>query len=274
MHKNTRLLPYQRREVYRRWKLGEKVTALATQFLVSRETIYEVLRRGKLGIFENRRSINERYRTVYYGLRTLSETEKRIERRLVARERRNNRYEKQMPGEMVHFDTKRLPLLWGEAITQPREYLFVAVDDYSRWMYADIFPDKTSYSAAIFLEEVRRAMPFIITGVYSDNGSEYKGSKGHPFVDWLRRYKVSQGFTKVKHPWTNGKAERAIKTLLTEWCRKGRTFAGRDDRRKFLYAYVSWYNQVRPHQSLEGKSPLQRLETYLARIKHLSVNNA
>lgn len=274
MHKNTRLLPYQRREIYRRWKLGERVSPLSRQFLVSRETIYEVIRRAKLGSFENKKSINERYRNIYYGIRSLSDTEKVLAKKIAAKEHRLKRYEKQMPGEMVHFDTKRLPLLWGEAITQPREYIFVAIDDYSRWMYADIFPDKTSYSSAIFLEEVRRAMPFHIEKAYSDNGSEYKGKAGHPFADLLRKHGIAQGFTQVKHPWTNGKAERAIKTLMTEWCTKGRTFNGREERRKFLYAYVSWYNQVRSHQSLHGLSPLRRLEEYLARIQLPSVNNA
>lgn len=276
MHKNTRLLPYQRREIYHRWKYGEKVATLARQFLVSRETVYKIIRNGKLNVFENRKSINERYRNIYYGLRNLSDTEKRLAKKIAAKEHRLKRYEKQMPGEMVHFDTKRLPLLWGEAITQPREYLFVAIDDYSRWMYADIFPDKTSYSSAIFLEEVRRAMPFHIERAYSDNGSEYKGTQSHPFVEVCKRYGIAQGFTQVKHPWTNGKAERVIKTLMTEWCRKGRIFNGRDERRKFLYAYVSWYNQVRPHQSLGNQSPLQRLEGYLERLKMQTqcVNNA
>jgi len=37
---------------------------------------------------------------------------------------------------MVHFDTKRLPYLKGEDQTLPREYLFVAIDDYSRELYA------------------------------------------------------------------------------------------------------------------------------------------
>ena len=36
------------------------------------------------------------------------------------------------PGELVHLDTKRLPLLKGQKVTDKRDYLFVAIDDFSR----------------------------------------------------------------------------------------------------------------------------------------------
>lgn len=271
MHHNSKLFPYQKREIFARWKQGAKVAPLAREYKVSRPTIYKVLRDGKLNIFEQRSSKNQRFRNIFYGLRRLSETERQLAAKIARKEHRLKRYEKAIPGEMVHVDTKRLPLLPGESPIQPREYLFVAIDDYSRWLYADIFPDKTSYSSAIFLEEVRRAMPFHIAQIYSDNGSEYKGRKDHVFVATCKKYGIAQGFTKVKHPWTNGKAERVIKTLMQEW-HKYQHFVERDIRRRFLYAYVNWYNQSRGHLSLDGQTPLERLEEFIARAK--SVNNA
>lgn len=269
MHQNTKLLPYQRREMFRRWSLGVGVSDLAREYKVSRETVYGTLRDAKLSVFVNRTSENHRYRNLQWGFKRLAKTEARIEKKLADRERRQRRYEKSVPGEMVHLDTKRLPLLRGEAVIQPREYLFVAVDDHSRFAFADIFPDKTSYSAAIFLDEARQFCPFPIQGIYSDNGSEYRGKIGHPLHDLCRHWKIAQGFTKVKHPWTNGKAERFIKTLMTEW--HGRTRSNhlsRSHRRRHLYAYLDWYNQTRVHQSLNS-TPLKRLETYVE-----SVNNA
>jgi Integrase core domain len=266
MHKNTKLLPYERREIFRRWKERGKVTHLAKEYKVTRKTIYETLRDAKLGIFENRKSVNERWRNLERGLKKLEKTIVLLEEKQKKKDHRLKRYEKNTPGEMIHFDTKRLPLLRGEGVTQPREYLFVAIDDHSRWLYADIFPDKTSYSAAIFLEEVMLSMPFTVKGVYSDNGSEYKGRPGHPFVDICRREKLTQSFTKVKHPWTNGKAERVIRTLMEEWHSRTRTnHISRDHRRRHLYAYTSFYNQSRFHQTLES-TPLERLEKYLGSV--------
>jgi len=269
MHKNTKLLPYQRREMFRRWSMGTRVTDLARGYRVSRETVYETLKDGRLQVFNNRSSMNHRYRSILYGFRRLSLTEKRIGEKLARKAHRLNRYEKAIPGEMLHLDTKRLPLLRGEAVVQPREYLFVAIDDHSRMAFADIFPDKTSYSAAIFLEEARRSFPFSVTGIYSDNGSEYRGRPDHPVVALCRREGMSQAFTKVKHPWTNGKAERFIKTLMTEWHSKSRSsHISRAHRRRYLYAYVDWYNQIRVHQSIES-TPLERVELFIK-----SVNNA
>lgn len=269
MHKNTKLLPYQRRDIFRRWGMGTRVTDLAREYRVSRETIYETLEDGRKQIFENRSSMNHRYRSIAYGFRKLERTEKRVGERLARKAHRLNRYEKAIPGEMLHLDTKRLPLLRGEAAVQPREYLFVAIDDHSRTAFADIFPDKTAYSAAMFLKEATRQLPFPVTGIYSDNGSEYKGRPDHPVVTLARETGMSQAFTKVKHPWTNGKAERFIRTLMEEW--HGRTRSNhisRAHRRRYLYAYVDWYNQTRVHQSL-GTTPFERLERYLE-----SVNNA
>lgn len=192
----------------------------------------------------------------------LTRVRAKIERKL----HRQNRYERHIPGELAHLDTKRLPLMRGEAVLQPREYLFVAIDDHSQFL----FPDKTSYSAAIFLEETRRAFPFPVTGIYSDNGSEYKGRKDYPVSLVCQEYGISQRYTQVKHPWTNGKAERVIKTLMTEWhSRTSPGFISRDHRRRYLYAYVDWYNQLRKHQSLEDRTPLEKLELFLK-----SVNNA
>jgi len=266
MHKNTRLLPYQRREVYRRWLQGERIAYLAAKFGVSRKNIYEILRKAKLGVFVNYSSMNYRYRAVYYGLRKLSKTEKKLSKKIAKREKRLRRYERYSPGELVHFDTKRLPLLPGEAIVQPREHLHVAIDDYSRWLFADILPDKTSYSSAIHLDETIISMPFLIECTYSDNGSEYKGRKDHPFVSLCKEHGIGQKFTMPNHPQSNGKAERVIKTLMTEWHRRG-YFDTREKRRRFLYSYTNWYNNVRPHQSLDGKTPLQRLEEYLNRVR-------
>lgn len=269
MHKNTKLLPYQRRDIFYRWKMGVTIASLAREYKVSRETIYGTVKDAKLGIFINRSSMNRRYRSIVYGFKKLARRESVLRIQIEKRERRRRRYEKTIPGEMVHLDTKRLPLMRGEAILQPREYLFVAIDDYSRWLYADIFPDKTSYSAAIFLEEVKRALPFVLQGIYSDNGSEYKGARGHPVREFCKRNRMMQSFTKVKHPWTNGKAERVIRTLMEEWHSKtSSNFISRNHRRRYLYAYVDWYNQARIHQSLNS-TPLERLDLFLK-----NVNNA
>lgn len=271
MHKNTRLLPYQRREAYRRWKQGDCVSTLAREYKVSRKTLYAVFHKAKLGVFGNYSSKNMRYRTVEYGFKQLARTEAKIAKRRLRRERRSNRYVKKCPGEMVHFDSAVMPRIAGEAAVTPREYLFVAVDDYSRFLFADILPDQTSYSAAIVLDEVIIMMPFAVQRSYSDNGKEFKGA----FRELCDTYGIKQSFTRPYRPQTNGKAERVIQTIKREFLRTHR-FTSREERRRQLYAYVRWYNHVRLHQSLNEHSPIAYLESFLARAKQevQSVTNA
>lgn len=262
IHKNTKLLPYQRREVFRRWKEGEKVILLAKQYNVSRKTLYEVFKKAKLGIFGNYSSKNMRYRTLEYGLKKLARIEKKYNKKLKKKERRLNRYQKEYPGQMVHTDSSVLPLLRGEAIVTPREYLYVFIDDYSRFLFADILPDQTSWSSAIALDEALIMIPFDIEVMYSDNGKEFKKA----FRELCIKQNIKQQFTKPYHPQTNGKAERVIKTIKIELL-KGHAHVTREERRRHLYAFVRHYNQVRTHQSLGNVSPMTYLEKFIAQTK-------
>lgn len=261
MHKNTKLLPYERREAYRRWIDGDRVTELARYYHVSRKTLYEVFHKAKLGVFENYSSKNMRYRTLEYGLKKIRKTEIALEKKLEKREHRLKRYVKKHPGEMVHTDSSQLPLIPGESITTPREYLYVFIDDCSRVLFADILPDQTSYSAAIVLDEALEMLPFTVECMYSDNGKEFKGA----FKLLCERYHIPQNFTKPYHPQTNGKAERVIKTIKS--ILRTHRFASREERRRILYAIVRHYNHLRPHQSLGGIAPFMFLKKYIDETK-------
>lgn len=271
MHKNTKLLPYQRQEAYRRWREGEKATDLSKHFGVSRTCLYNIFAKAKLGVFENYSSKNLRYRTVEYGLKRLRKAEEKVKKRLRKKERRLNRYQKEYPGEMVHTDSSMLSLLRGEAGNTPREYLYIFIDDYSRFLFADILPDQTSWSAAIALDEAGIMLPFPIEVMYSDNGKEFKGA----FKRECLRKGIKQSHTRPYTPRTNGKAERVIKTIKTELLGR-HSHVSREERRRHLYAFVRYYNQVRPHQELGRVSPMEYLENYLRRAKTemKSVNNA
>lgn len=257
MHKNTKLLPYQRREAYRRWREGDKVTDLSKYYRVSRKTLYEVFHKAKLEVFENYSSKNLRYRTLEYGLKRLQRVEKKIAKKLAKRALRENRYVKKRPGEMVHTDSSAMPLIPGEALVTPREYLYVFIDDCSRTLFADIFPDQTSYSAAIALDEALRMLPFEVECMYSDNGKEFKGA----FKALCKERSLPQQFTRAYRPQTNGKAERVIKTL--KQLLRQYHFVSREERRRILYAIVRHYNHLRPHQSLGDISPFAFLEQYI-----------
>ncbi|MFH1287563.1 MAG: integrase core domain-containing protein [bacterium] len=259
-------------EAYRRWREGDRATELAKQYHVSRKTLYAVFHKAKLGVFSNYSSKNMRYRTLEYGLKKIEKIRIKLEKKIEKREIRLRRYVKKHPGEMVHTDTSMMPFISGEAAITPKEYLYVFIDDYSRVLFADILPDQTSYSAAIVLDEALEMLPFTVECIYSDNGKEFKGA----FKHLCSTYLIPQKFTKPYRPQTNGKAERVIKTI--KGLLRKHHFTSREERRRHLYAIVRYYNNVRPHQSLEGRSPFVQLKHYIddtkAEIKKLkSVTN-
>lgn len=261
MHKHTKLTPNTRREVYGIWLKGNRnVSALARSYHVDRNVILRVILRGRLGDFSVHDSTNHRFRTIEYGLKRLAKTENEIQKRL-DRQKRHIRYEKNVPGEMLHGDTKVLPPLKGIPEGKRREVLFVAIDDCTRYLVADILPDKTMWSSSLFLENALLRLPFTVYCHYSDNGGEYQGAKDHAFNALCTRHGIVQRFTKPYHPWTNGKAERVIRTLMTEWHRTLR-FSSYEERRMSLYDFVDKYNHERRHLSLNNQTPFQKLASY------------
>lgn len=263
MHKHTKLPPAMREEVYKRWILGQSQRSLADEYHVDKKIIGRIVVRGRLGDFSVHDSTNHRYRTIEYGLKKLMKTEEKLKRRI---ERLAIvRYEKEYPGEMVHADTKLLPRLAGETKGMSRERLYVAIDDHSRFLVADIMPDKSQESSAVFGEVVNDRIPFDIKDWYTDRGTEWKGTDEHEFVAWCRDNGITQHFTKPRTPKTNGKAERVIRTLMEEWHRKNR-FASRAERRMSLYAFVDCFNHERTHGTLE-MTPAEKLARYAESVK-------
>lgn len=260
IHKRTRLTPLQRRELadlyYRQhWRVCD----LMRKYSVSAPTVYKIIHRARLNDYSVHKSVNKKFRCLEYGLKRLAKVEKEVEERLKKQARR---YNKKYPGEMLHFDTKRLPLLDGETPRENYEYLFVAVDDFSRELYAAIMRDKTQYSSERFLKQVLDECPYSIEQAYSDNGLEYRGDlKRHAFVKLCQKNKIEQRFTKVRHPYTNGKAERIIRTIMEMWHQKTR-FQSRAHRKTELIRFINFYNTVKPHKSLNGKTPMETLISY------------
>jgi len=260
VHKNTKLMPKQREALYKDFHENHiRKCDLARKYNISRPIVDKIINRGRKKDFSIHRSTNKRFRCLKYGIKRLAKVEKQVEERL---KKQAKRYNKKYPGEMVHFDTKRLPLLKGETPKKTREHLFVGIDDFSRELFCAILPDKTQYSAEKFLSQVLDEAAYTIEQAYSDNGTEYKGHpENHAFMKLCEKNKIEQRFTKVKTPRTNGKAERMIRTLMDMWHSKTE-FKSREHRKKELIRFVNYYNMVKPHSGIDNQTPMEKLINY------------
>lgn len=190
----------------------------------------------------------------------------RLER---ARRDRRERYERERPGELLHVDTKKLGRFWeiGKRIRQDSvnrsrragwQHLHVAIDDHTRLAYCEILSSERKDECAAFL---RRAVAWYaeqgitIERVLSDNAKAYHS---HRWRDTCAELRIARRYTRPYSPWTNGKAEALIKTLLREWAYRF-AYPTSAHRAKALPGYLRWYNRRRPHGSLGARPPISRV---------------
>ena len=178
------------------------------------------------------------------------------------------RYEHPRPGDLIHFDIKRLARIRkpGHRVTGDRhkeargvgyEYLHIAIDDHSRISFAAILPDQSHRSAMRFFLMARahfNRFGITIRRVYSDNGSCYRHWLYRKLMNELH---LKQRFTRPYTPRTNGKAERFIQTALREWA-YARSYQNSNEREEQLEYWLHDYNFHRPHASLNLNTPASR----------------
>jgi transposase InsO family protein len=186
------------------------------------------------------------------------------------------RYERGRPGELIHLDIKKLARIpggggkrldpgWKEANTARRtsrggghDYVHVAVDDHSRYAYAEALADEKGPTAADFL--VRASLAFAQVGirverVITDNGGCYRS---HAFTAAAGMLEVQLKRTRPFRPQTNGKAEAFNKTLQREWAYLRAYYSNRE-RLDALPGFLQDYNYARPHTSIGNQPPASRL---------------
>jgi transposase InsO family protein len=195
------------------------------------------------------------------------------------------RYERSVPGELLHIDVKKLGRIHGGAgkrVTGVRrnpgryrtdahvrerkaigwEYCHIAIDDATRLAYAEVLPDEKASTAIAFL---RRAVTFYasygmpIQELLTDNGSPYR-SAVHAIA--CRALGIRHLRTRPRRPQTNGKAERFIRTLLGGWA-YGAIYRSSHERTAALDGYLYRYNHHRPHAGISRQTPAQRLNNLL-----------
>jgi transposase InsO family protein len=185
------------------------------------------------------------------------------------------RYQRARPGELLHFDTKKLGRIdgVGHRITGQHsgmvknrgigwEVLHVCIDDASRLAYTELLPDEKKESAIAFLD---RALDWFarhgvtVERIMTDNGSAYRS---HAFRDRLAALALRHIRTRPYTPRTNGKAERFIQTSLREWA-YARAYQSSAERGNAMQPWIADYNHTRPHSALGGLPPASKLNNVL-----------
>lgn len=167
------------------------------------------------------------------------------------KKQRRNGYQPQEPGDMLQVDTI------VKFINGIRRYVLTAVDYHGRFASAYGYTSPSSANAADFLSKLQAVAPFTIHRVHHDNGSEFYKY----FVKACQQSGVIQLWNYPKRPKHNGMVERlnrSIQDEFTDWHLEDLAY-DLDDFNHQLMDWLIWYNTIRPHYSLNLKSPMQHL---------------
>jgi transposase InsO family protein len=187
------------------------------------------------------------------------------------------RYEREVPGELVHMDVKKIGRIpdgggWrahgreiGRTRAQKRarigyDYIHSVVDDHSRFAYSEILADERGSTCAAFfaraLDRFHQAGITHVRAVMTDNHWSY--TRSYDLASILEHHGITHVLIKAHCPWQNGKAERFNRTLQTEWAYR-HIFTNNHDRAAALAPWLDDYNTQRRHSALGGLPPISRL---------------
>ena len=300
MHGNARLTPLGRLTLVMRIEVGRPVAHVAAEMGISRATAYKWWRRwreeGDVGLVD-RPSHAHRcpHRTSVAVESAIAEIRRELKlgpvrigarlgippstvHRVLVRLGLNRlawldrptgrvirRFERDVAGELVHVDIKKLGRIpggggWrvhglatdkGSRHHKGLGYAFIhsAVDDHSRLAYSEVLDDERQHTCAEFWG---RAAAFFATHgvtvleVMTDNGPGYRSLTFNQALSDVRHR-----FTRPYRPQTNGKVERFNRTLLEEWAYV-RPYSSEADRTAALADWLHLYNHHRHHTAIGG----------------------
>lgn len=148
-------------------------------------------------------------------------------------------------------------------------YQQTGIDTYSNYGFAKVYTDKTSITAADFLND--KVLPFFdsegmsLLRVLTDRGTEYCGLlENHSYQLFLHLNDIAHTKTKARHPQTNGCTEKLNQTILNEFYQiafRKKLYKSIDEIQADLDEYMRTYNEDRTNQGkhCRGRTPAQTL---------------
>ena len=177
--------------------------------------------------------------------------------RHVPHHKRWQRYEKPEPGHQVQIDVKFIAPLKGAPRRQ--HYQFTAIDDCTRLRVLRLYQRLNQKTAIQFVDYVLQKLPFRVERIQTDNGSEFQAA----FHWHVQDLGIEHVYIRPATPRLNGKVERSHRIDAEEFYRMldGVVI---DDAKLFTSKLQEWedyYNFERPHGSLGGQTPYERLRS-------------
>ena len=161
-------------------------------------------------------------------------------------------FEKAAPGESVQVDVKVVK------VGEHKAFQYTALDDCTRYRVLRLYRRQNQWSSLDFLGQLKRALPFPIRQLQSDNGSEF----ALEFSLAVQAAGIRHRYIKPRRPDQNGKVERSHRVDNEEfWGRQ--TFPTFDAATVALQTWERVYNVERFSLALHGQTPAEKLARLL-----------
>lgn len=171
---------------------------------------------------------------------------------------------KEKAGELAHIDCYHLSK--DTIANDPHRYYLVGViDSCTRVAWVEVVEDikaiSVMFAALRCLNHLTEKFKVKFAEALTDNGPEFgtresEAKMHHPFERMLIELGIKHRYIKPYRPQTNGKVERFWRTINEDLI-EGTYFESIDNFKEELFAYNLYYNKLRPHQGLNGKTPEQ-----------------
>lgn len=266
-------------KIYHRYKENPTQDSLIPQKrgpkYSTRKTDPEIERR----VLELREKANDRYviarmvakqdlvkispSTVYnickrHGLNRLTEKQREERRRIIT----------EKAGELAHTDLHHLSP--GIIKSNPTEsyYVLGIIDDCTRTVWLELLKNKKAFTVMLATQHALGTLDMEygiqFNAMMTDNGSEFTAGRSvnkdnHPYEMLLDSMEMEHRYIRPYHPQTNGKIERFWRTLDEELL-NGSSYDSFEELKLELQGYSVYFNEYRPHSSLNGLTPAESLE--------------
>lgn len=275
----------------------KKVTAVAEEFNVSRQTVHKWLNRYRRfgvdglrkqarkysGIPHNRTSpeveqlvVNSAQQYYYDGAETLSDRLQfeynitlhptTIWRILKRKEIRygeqqawtKKRWKKQLFAHQTPGKEMQMDTKYPWGYREGK-VIYTIIDDATRWVFAWSYAKANQKNTLDFLEKVLERIPFPVQKIRTDQGKEFIANT---IKDFLKENNIQYRNNTPYCPEENGKIERFHRTLNEKALRWG--FYPKDTLDEMQYKlslFLSYYNYQKKHRGLgmNGLTPIERL---------------
>lgn len=178
------------------------------------------------------------------------------------------RFEADLPNETWQTDITHWRLAAGEHVE-----ILNFIDDHSRLFLASEAYPTTKAQDVVDSFHKATSLHGLPASLLTDNGAVFTASPRRGKVllqSELERLGIASKNSRPYHPQTCGKIERLHQTLK-RYLAKQKPATTITQLQEQLDAFVHYYNDIRPHRALDGRTPLQ---AYSARIKAKPANGA